>query len=883
MDPKPFLEHAEWLERLAPALVFDSNHVDDVVQETWLTLIERPPRHATSPQGWLRSVLRNAARHSARSRRRRTAHEGTAAAQPRSSVPTPDEALDRALTRRRVHDAVLGLTPMHREVILLHYFEDVPAEAIARQLGVPAATVRTRLHRAREALRQELDREFGDRRAWGLALVPWGRRGQVRAATSVIGWWGAWFVSKKVLIPAVSFLLLLGFFLWGPSPWQDDPRHDSTSTAVVSVNDVEEGTRSAPVGHREPSSESSDDGHPSDGNSGRDPLETPTVADSPRDATEPGSDNPPWTGHVIDTEGQRVGGIGIGWFPSEHLFRLHRDQRLPVPFTEDELLTALARDLEVTALSERVRDQIWNDALPDEFDSVEELQPVFTRTGRRGEFMLQPPSASGDVFVTDHGWFVLGSERVGSRDSTSHEVRLLVAGSRAIAGQVVDPDGNPIGHASIWIGARRESIATLQPDEFGPRGVRGISLESDPDGRFETRAPDLREVGILVRSEHHEPKYLSWSGSSDEPLVVVLTPKPENVLGGTIEGVVVDIEGTPVPNAQIFVGAESTTSDEHGSFRLRFAASLTGSPIIAVLPGRGAAIGTVERPTPKPVELVLTPGRTLRGRITPFAFTDTLTDYRVSLFDATLFEDGWVEEVSADVPLPLEVAADGSFELRGLLDRPYRLRVWHQPTYRGVITEPIAASDQDVAIQLDRSDLWPTVRGRLVLPDGTPLASASVSLRWFTAQYSFGDNAESRRVSVTDSAGAFELHDVPRDNALLVLDHPAMKPIEWKLAEYDGAEVVFTAPVLLRFTVDEADSARFDSIRVLDSSLQSIPFTSYTAVSVHYGHVVELNGGASGVCEVTPAAHFLALYFDGDEVRRIPLHLTPGQVTRIVP
>lgn len=884
MDPNPFLEHAEWLERLAPALVFDSNQVDDVVQETWLTLLERPPRHATAPQGWLRSVLRNAARHSTRSRKRRAEHEAAAAdLRAHSSVPTPDEALDRALTRRRVTDAVLGLAPLHREVILLHYFEDVPAEAIARQLRVPAATIRTRLHRAREALRQELDREFGDRRTWGLALVPWGRRGQAPAATSVVGSWGAWFVSKKVLTTALGLLLLLGFAVWRPSPWKSDSGLESTTAALAPKDGVDRKS-TVQLSRRDRTVDSeSEVGTESTGLSPSDEtVGTAPDPAAPEDSFGLRPGDLPWTGYVVDPDGQRVAGIGLGWFPSEDLFRLHRDERLPVPFTEDELLTALARDLDVKALGERERAQIWHDALPGEFDSVDSLQPIFARTGRRGEFTLTPPSSLGDVFVTDDGWFVLGSEWTRGRTPETRELRLLVAPARLVAGRVVDTDGHPIGRASIEIGARRESIGTLQPDDFGTRGIRSVVLESDPDGRFETRAPDLREIGVLVRSESHEPKYVSWSSSINEPLVIVLEPKPAHE-HGDIEGVVVDVDGGPVAGAQVFVGDDSTTSDERGSFRLRFPTSSTGTPVIAVAPGRGAAVGPGARPTPDPIELVLTAGRTLRGRLVPFDDADSLTDYRVSLYRATMFEDGWVEEVSADVPLPIQVVVDGSFELTGLLDRPYHLRVWHQPTFRGIITEPIPPADQDIVIELDRSDLWPTLRGRLVLPDGAPVANASVSLRWFTAEYSFGNNSESRRVGVTDAAGAFELHDVPRENTHLVLDHPAMKPIEWSTTLYDGAEIVFTAPALLRFTVDEADPARFDSIQVLDADLRSIPFTSYTAVSEHYGHVVELQSGSSGVCEVTPAAHFLALYRDGDEVRRLPLHLTPGEVTRIVP
>jgi len=52
--------------------------------------------------------------------------------------------------------AVAGLPEKLRTVIHLHYAEGYSTEELAAMLGVPAATVRTRLHRGREQLRQLL-------------------------------------------------------------------------------------------------------------------------------------------------------------------------------------------------------------------------------------------------------------------------------------------------------------------------------------------------------------------------------------------------------------------------------------------------------------------------------------------------------------------------------------------------------------------------------------------------------------------------------------------------------------------------------------------------------------------------------------------------------
>jgi RNA polymerase sigma-70 factor (ECF subfamily) len=55
-------------------------------------------------------------------------------------------------------DALATLAPERRVVVALRYYEDLSHDEIARLLGVPTATVRTRLWRALRDLRKELER-----------------------------------------------------------------------------------------------------------------------------------------------------------------------------------------------------------------------------------------------------------------------------------------------------------------------------------------------------------------------------------------------------------------------------------------------------------------------------------------------------------------------------------------------------------------------------------------------------------------------------------------------------------------------------------------------------------------------------------------------------
>ena len=58
---------------------------------------------------------------------------------------------------RPLRDAVLALPDKYRAAVVLHYIEGYSVEETAGLLGVPAGTVKTRLYRARERLKRELE------------------------------------------------------------------------------------------------------------------------------------------------------------------------------------------------------------------------------------------------------------------------------------------------------------------------------------------------------------------------------------------------------------------------------------------------------------------------------------------------------------------------------------------------------------------------------------------------------------------------------------------------------------------------------------------------------------------------------------------------------
>lgn len=69
----------------------------------------------------------------------------------------PEDRMLRAELRRILDEAVAGLPEMYRAVILLRDVEELSTEETAQVLDLSVDVIKTRLHRARLAIRQELD------------------------------------------------------------------------------------------------------------------------------------------------------------------------------------------------------------------------------------------------------------------------------------------------------------------------------------------------------------------------------------------------------------------------------------------------------------------------------------------------------------------------------------------------------------------------------------------------------------------------------------------------------------------------------------------------------------------------------------------------------
>jgi RNA polymerase sigma factor (sigma-70 family) len=231
------LAHQRPLLALAERLLGDRARADDAVAHAMLQESRGAREPKTPPLRFLRAVVRNFARSVQRDETVRKRHESAAA--PLDTEPAAVDLAAREQLRRRVAEAVLALDEPYRTTVALVYPEELPVAAAAAQLGITEATVRVRLHRAREGLRRRLDREFGSRAAWAMVLG-WGES-PVAAPAMVFGVVVGGFVMKKVLALAVVVLLLLGVGAFAPWNW-----FEPTSQPIVGPAQIVTATLAAP-------------------------------------------------------------------------------------------------------------------------------------------------------------------------------------------------------------------------------------------------------------------------------------------------------------------------------------------------------------------------------------------------------------------------------------------------------------------------------------------------------------------------------------------------------------------------------------------------------------------------------------------------------------
>ena len=170
-DAQELRRHSEWLRNLARGLVGDDCTADDLAQDAWHALASRRRRRVRKLRPFLAGVVRNLASKRARSEARRVRRERATAKG--ELLPSSAELVERLEIQRIVVEELQAMGDPRRTTIFLHYFDGLSSSEIAQRQGVPAATVRSRLKRGLDHLRERLARESGERERWGVVLAHW--------------------------------------------------------------------------------------------------------------------------------------------------------------------------------------------------------------------------------------------------------------------------------------------------------------------------------------------------------------------------------------------------------------------------------------------------------------------------------------------------------------------------------------------------------------------------------------------------------------------------------------------------------------------------------------------------------------------------------------
>jgi len=151
-------QYGDTLLRMCWTMLHDRELARDAVQETFLKAYRSLAalREGGTEKAWLIRIAINTCRDMQRSRWWRMINRSVTPddlPEPACNTPLPDST---ALT------AVINLPQKYREVIWLHYYQQMPLAEIARILDIPTSTVRSRLMRAKDKLYRKLEGWYYD-------------------------------------------------------------------------------------------------------------------------------------------------------------------------------------------------------------------------------------------------------------------------------------------------------------------------------------------------------------------------------------------------------------------------------------------------------------------------------------------------------------------------------------------------------------------------------------------------------------------------------------------------------------------------------------------------------------------------------------------------
>ena len=154
-----YSHYAEALHGYVEQFCPDRASADDIVQETFIRAWRHLPQLSADDRPvrpWLFRVARNLLTDANRAARARPVTVPVTVPEQAGEAGT-DSGLEEILDRQLVSAALAHLSPAHQAVLVETFYRGGTMAAVARELGIPHGTARSRLHYALDALRKQLE------------------------------------------------------------------------------------------------------------------------------------------------------------------------------------------------------------------------------------------------------------------------------------------------------------------------------------------------------------------------------------------------------------------------------------------------------------------------------------------------------------------------------------------------------------------------------------------------------------------------------------------------------------------------------------------------------------------------------------------------------
>lgn len=150
------------VHRLGLRLCSDATDAEDVLQDTLLYASQHLPdfEGRASLTTWLFTIARTACLRRRRGLAQRTRFEDPSAAARVPAASTPESSAETQELLERVQRAMQSLPLDYQEALALRDVEELSASEAASVIGISVDALKSRLHRAREALRRALDSQL---------------------------------------------------------------------------------------------------------------------------------------------------------------------------------------------------------------------------------------------------------------------------------------------------------------------------------------------------------------------------------------------------------------------------------------------------------------------------------------------------------------------------------------------------------------------------------------------------------------------------------------------------------------------------------------------------------------------------------------------------